>query len=154
MPIVETVKGSILNAPQMYIAHGVNCQNRMGSGVAKVLFGKYPIVKSSYHKFIKSCEFLLINGQEDLLGMVELILVDEKKHVLNCFTQEFYGYDKKKYVSYEAIKKCFTEIDGDNSIDEVAIPKIGCGLAGGDWEAVSIIIDLCTPNTKITVYEV
>tara|TARA_R110000851_G_scaffold208585_2_gene361059 strand:- start:922 stop:1386 length:465 start_codon:yes stop_codon:yes gene_type:complete len=154
MPIVETVKGSILDAPQKFIAHGVNCQNKMGSGVAKVLFDKYPIVKSSYHKFIRLCEFLLINGQEDLLGMVDGVLVENEKFVLNCFTQEFYGYDRKKYLSYEAIRKCFTEIDGDNSIDEVAIPKIGCGLAGGDWEAVSIIIDLCTPNTKITVYEV
>lgn len=154
MPIVATVKGSILDAPQMHIAHGVNCQNKMGSGVAKVLFNKYPIVKSSYHSFFRETEPLLINGQEDLLGMVDGILVEGEKFVLNCFTQEFYGYDKKKYLSYEAIKRCFTEIDNDDSIDEVAIPKIGCGLAGGDWEAVSIIIDLCTPNTKITVYEV
>ena len=32
------------------IMHQVNCQNVMGSGVAKALYTKYPQVKSEFHK--------------------------------------------------------------------------------------------------------
>ena len=49
--IKEYIKGSILDAPQKYIAHGVNCQNKMGSGVAKVLFTEWRKVKEDYHEF-------------------------------------------------------------------------------------------------------
>lgn len=41
-----------------------------------------------------------------------------------------------------------------NGVEEVAIPKIGCGLAGGDWEVVSRIIDEATgDDLDVYVYE-
>ena len=50
----------------------------------------------------------------------------------------------KKYVSYDAIYEIFRILANDLSIKEVAIPKIGCGLAGGNWEIVSRIINDAT----------
>ena len=32
----------------------VNCQNAMGSGVAKAIYTRWPIVKEEYHKFAKN----------------------------------------------------------------------------------------------------
>lgn len=151
MPIVNIIKGSILDAPQSHIAHGVNCQNKMGSGVAKVLFNKYPEVKEQYHELFKEFESLFINGREDMLGKVQQVKCSDKV-ILNCFTQEYFGYDGKLYVSYDAIKKCFSAIN-NSGITELAIPKIGCGLAGGDWDLVRFIIDQYTSNVKVYVYE-
>lgn len=143
MAIVKYIKGSILDAPQKYIAHGVNCQNVMGSGVAKVLFKEYPIIKRDYHDYCKNVE------PNELLGKVDIVELEDQVHekVFNCFTQEFYGYDGKKYVNYEAIYNCFNYIAkflNTSFYPEIAIPKIGCGLAGGNWEIVSRIIDDAT----------
>lgn len=47
--ITKYINDSILNTPLEYIAQGVNCQNKMGSGVAKVIYERYPEVKKQYH---------------------------------------------------------------------------------------------------------
>lgn len=149
--IKEYIKGSILDAPQKYIAHGVNAQNVMGSGVAKVLFDKYPSVKEDYHFYHKEYEEH-IDSNEELLGIYSVSDQSDGKSILNCYTQEFYGYDERKYVSYDAIFNCFKSMV-DLGVKEIAIPKIGCGLAGGNWEIVSRIIDDATgDNLDVYVY--
>ncbi len=142
MAIKEYIKGSILDAPQKYIAHGVNCQNKMGSGVAKVLFEKYPKVKRDYHDFTSNL-YKIFPYSNGLLGKVGCSNFKESHEVFNCYTQDFYGYDGEKYISYDAIYDCFKNI-ASRKIKEIAIPKIGCGLAGGNWEIVSRIIDDAT----------
>lgn len=142
MAIVEYIKGSILDAPQKYIAHGVNCQNKMGSGVAKVLFKEYPEVKHEYHEFCGSNHSSILRDS-DFLGRICIVFC-ENRTIINCFTQLFYGYDGKKYVNYDAIYECFRNITLNFPKESIAIPKIGAGLAGGNWEVISRIIDDAT----------
>ena len=42
------VKGSLLDADVDYYCHQVNCQGRMGSGIAKAIKEKWPVVYSEY----------------------------------------------------------------------------------------------------------
>ena len=49
--ITKYIIGDITETELKYIAHGVNCQNVMGSGVAKALYTKFPEVKERYHEF-------------------------------------------------------------------------------------------------------
>ena len=151
--ITKYIKGDITETELKYIAHGVNTQNVMGSGVAKALFTKWPEVKSDYHEFCK------YHAKEGLLGRVCYVHVECKDHqkiIANCFTQEHYGYDGKRYVNYSAIVSCFSTLrrtfGGQGEI--LAIPKIGCGLAGGDWDIVEQLInDTVGDDLEIWVYE-
>ena len=120
------------------IAHGVNCQDRMGAGVAKALFTKWPLVKSAYHAF----------GYVDL-GNVQFITVEPGLIVANCFTQQHYG--RKPGVQYadpEAVSECLVRVAEhaciELNVNEVFIPRIGCGLGGLDWETdvVPVIQDI------------
>lgn len=72
-------------------------------------------------------------------------------YVINAFTQYFYGYDGKKYVSYDAISDIFKDLN-EMGVKELAIPKVGCGLAGGNWNIVESIIKEVAPDINITVY--
>lgn len=141
--IIQEIKGNLLDTDLKYIAHGVNCQNRMGSGVAKAILTHYPNVKSEYHKFYE--EVIMsphIKSRNDLLGIVQPVEVRGGKTVFNLFTQENYGYDDKVYVDYSAIRKCFDILlEKCDYVDKIAIPRIGCGLAGGDWDIVKQIIN-------------
>ena len=47
----------------------VNCQNAMGSGVAKAIYQKWPQVKNEYHKFSQN------KKPEDLLGEIQEIKI-------------------------------------------------------------------------------
>ena len=149
--IVAEIQGDIRDTDIQYIAHGVNCQGKMGSGVAKALFTLWPKVRSQYLDFHKHNIHIVINGTEDFLGVVQFIDCLDKT-ILNMFTQNYYGYDGKLYLSYEALRECFENIMKFD-VTELAIPRIGCGLAGGDWEKVKEIInDVTKDKIKVTVY--
>lgn len=146
--ITKYIVGDITETPLRYIAHGVNCQNVMGSGVAKALFTKWWEVKARYHGAAKRAR----------LGLVQR--VDRPTMtIFNCYTQDQYGYDGKRYVNYAAIVECFFDLK--NQFETIpmserilAIPKIGCGLAGGDWKIVEQLInDTVGDDLEIWVYE-
>lgn len=135
---INYIKGDLLSTTEGIIVHGCNAQGVMGSGVALAVRQKYPKVYEKYNEEVQ----LGFLG----LGDVQLVEVKENLLIANAVTQEFYGREKKLYVSYEAIRECFTtvfEVARGTKVPCVSIPKIGAGLGGGDWEAIlSIITDV------------
>lgn len=147
--ITKYIVGDITETELKYIAHGVNCQNKMGSGVAKALYTKFPSIKKEYHT-----RFSVYKNNEYhfLLGTNQPVLNGEKV-IFNLFTQLNYGYDGKKYVNYAAISQCFKTLSVILRGKTIAIPKIGCGLAGGDWNFVEQLInDTVGDDLEIWVY--
>jgi len=111
------------------IAHGVNCQGVMGSGVARALYDKWPEVKEDYLK----CK------DNRALGVVQTVQVEPSLYVVNCFTQEHYGRDGRRYASPEAISEALDRVcnfvrKSPFLPEEIYLPRIGCGLGGLDWE--------------------
>lgn len=141
--ITKYITGDITQTELEYIAHGVNCRNVMGSGVAKALFTKYPKVKTKYHEYPNKS-----------LGQIQEVFCEDKL-IINCFTQKYYGYDSQRYVNYAAIVECFKRIIEVLPRDsKLAIPKIGCGLAGGNWDFMEQLInDTVGDQLEIWVYE-
>lgn len=148
MPITKYINGDLLDAKANYIAHGVNCQGVMGSGVAKVIKEKFPEVYREYSAILNAFP------KSILLGYCQIVPIENYnyKGVLNLFTQFNYGYDKKRYVNYKAIVDSFTLLNNRCNGKLIAIPKIGAGLGGGDWNIIKELIDDSTPNTEIHVY--
>lgn len=130
--------GNILDCPEGAIIQQVNCVNKMGSGLAKAIYTKWPVVKQEFHtQFIRS-------NCDGLLGHVHVIDVGEKI-IINAYSQFNCGRDGKRYTNYDAVRSCFTfalnEMDS-RDIEEIAVPYLyGCGLGGGDWDVVYEIID-------------
>lgn len=155
--ITRYIKGDITETELKFIAHGVNCQGVMGSGVAKSLFTLWPKVRDSYLDFYENQKGQYRNFKtSNLLGHVQPVKVTEDKVVFNCFTQDNFGKDGIKYVDYNAIVDCFRELMSTRfAIDTpVAIPRIGCGLAGGNWEFMQMLINDVTQNRlEVWVYE-
>jgi O-acetyl-ADP-ribose deacetylase (regulator of RNase III) len=146
--ITRYIQGDITQTELKIIAHGVNCQNTMGSGVAKALFTKWPEVKARYHRY-----FCRTGEPEDFLGDISTAKIDDMI-VLNMHTQLNFGYDGKKYVNYAAVSKCFATAADLYRGQTIAIPKIGCGLAGGNWTFMEQLInDAVSDRIEIWVYE-
>ena len=68
------------------------------------------------------------------------IVGENDKVIINAYTQYGYGRDKV-YVDYDAIRSCMREIKTKYAGKRIGLPKIGAGLAGGDWGIISGIID-------------
>ena len=135
---IEYTSGNILTYTGKYIAHCVNAQGKMRSGVAKAIREAYP---KCYEDYISS-----------VLTMGKVIASDCGRHtILNIVGQKYYGYDKQVYVDYIALRKGISTIN-KNITEPVAFPLIGCGLAGGDWAIVSSILEEESTNFQPIVY--
>lgn len=114
-----------VQAPAL-IAHGVNCADAMGSGVARSIYMKWPTVKAMYH-----------SEGSMRLGDAQFVEVEDNLIVANCFTQADYGRDGQRYAAPGAIKMALAAAAYealDRGLKEVYIPRIGCGLGGLDWD--------------------
>lgn len=119
------------------IAHGVNCQGRMGSGVAKSLFTKWYAVKGEYLRWHTLTQ--------PPLGHVQTVHVGDGVVVFNCWTQETYGPPGTGvHADLRAIRTCLGKAAAfciDLGIKKLYTPKIGCGLGGLQWSEVGKIYD-------------
>lgn len=118
---ITTIEGPAI------IIHGVNCQGAMGSGIARSIYEKWPRVRGDYIHY----------GSMEL-GNIQPVAVGGKLWVVNCFTQFYYGGDKKKYADPSAILGCLGRLSlfaQSLSIYDIYSPRIGCGLGGLDWDS-------------------
>lgn len=126
-----------------FIVQGCNAQGLMGSGIAKAIRAKWPLVYEDYRQIytLSGLELGQVYTTDISDGQLELLM-------LNAITQEFYGANGRRYVNYEAIYKAFERI---NALAQLAsakgknitinFPLIGAGLGGGNWKIISTIID-------------
>lgn len=146
MENIRIIETDIFTLDCDVIGHQVNCQGVMGAGLAKEIKIMFPKVFTEYRKMCS------IENKSDNLGKCLIVERNnaktfEPKYIANIFAQDRYGKDKC-YTSYDSFKKalidlkiwCKNNIDKDKII--IGLPyKIGCGLAGGDWNIVEPIIE-------------
>ena len=71
--------------------------------------------------------------------------------IINAYTQYRYGRDTRN-VDYRAIEKVMKRLK-DWTHGRLGMPKIGCGLAGGEWSIVEEILNRVFDDREITVVE-
>lgn len=135
---IKVIDGDLFDTTAPIICHQVNCQCRMGSGVAKQVRAKYPI---AYRQYVYLCTDKG-NDPSALLGTAQFVY-GEDRIIVNMFAQNRYGYDKALYTSYAAFEGCLKNIAKQVAPGTtIAMPyKIACGLAGGDWGVVYGLIE-------------
>lgn len=132
--MIEIVTGSLLDATEKYICHQANCLSHYASGIAKVIFNKYPYADIYTNRFspdepgdIIICgdgvsERYVINllGQYQPGGLTDVVFHDK----LDTASA------RQKY-----FHKALNKIAKIPNLESIAFNyKIGCGLAGGNWD--------------------
>lgn len=159
----KEVKGDLIEMAKQgkfhVIAHGCNCFCTMGAGIAPQMakaFGcdMYPKEnrkhKGDINKLGTIEGFPHQENTKDFVGMFA---------VVNAYTQFGFGRNHAGGVDtpldYEALTLCLRKINYNFEGLDVGLPKIGCGLAGGDWKKVKKIIkeELKDCNVTIVIYE-
>ena len=153
--IVSTVKGDLIQRAKEghynAIVQGCNCFCKMGAGIAKQIKNEFPIA------YQVDCE--TEEGDRSKLGdfTVATVYIGNAKWpvaIVNAYTQyDTATVDDKSPVDYGAIAKVFIKINEDFTGEYIGIPKIGAGLAGGDWNIIKTLIDAVTPDVDIELVE-
>ena len=137
---VRVIDGNLFDSKAKYICHQVNCQGKMGSGVARTVREKFPKVFEEYKKMCDSS-----TDRSELLGCVQLVRCrawENEVFICNLFSQDRYGYDGKRYTNYDAFVNCMRGLQQRVPKGEtIAMPyQIGCSLGGGSWDVIYGII--------------
>lgn len=157
------INGNLLDAKADFICHQVNCQGKMGSGVAKAIRERYDNVYTYYHT---ECNRHM--NKSELLGKLQIVpliseieVMYEKEtpvkpyYCINMFAQDTYGYDGRQYTSLEAFKTCLEKINNHCKGYTVAFPwMIGCVRGGADWNVIlPMILETLTDVKEIIFYK-
>jgi O-acetyl-ADP-ribose deacetylase (regulator of RNase III) len=139
--IVFLENSNLLSVASGIILHGCNAQGVMGSGVAKQLRAKYPQIYEDYQNFLALYRELF---EEPALGKVCYTPVTSTLTVASGITQNFYGRQGLRYVSYAAIVSCIESAVSTAKLEQktLHIPyMIGAGLGGGDLNLITELVE-------------
>lgn len=148
--MVKDITCDVFDCEPDVIIHQANCQNTMGTGIAKTLKDKWPEVYEAdcYAK----------QKNQNKLGNISIADINDNNtsvlNVLNCYSQFYYGRDKR-YTDYEAFSKCLEKVREfceTANIKVIAAPnRMGCMNASGDWRIIRPMFDVTFENCKFDV---
>jgi O-acetyl-ADP-ribose deacetylase (regulator of RNase III) len=129
------------------IVHGCNCFCTMGAGIAKGIKANFPAA------FV--ADLATVKGDLTKLGTCTFAEIDRDGAplvVVNAYTQFDHRGSGPK-VDYDAVRSCFRWIKEQHSGKRIGLPKIGAGLAGGDWARIAGIIEDELAGEDVTLVE-
>ena len=114
---------------KIIIAHICNDIGAWGKGFVLAVSNKWPQVRQAY-----------ISRDTYQLGTVQLVCVDNYRAVANMIAQ--HGIRSRNNpipLDYAALRNCLAKVAvyARKHNATIHMPRIGCGLAGGEWVAVS-----------------
>lgn len=149
---MKYVKGDLVQLADVgefdVIIHGCNCFNTMNSGVAKAIRSKFPETYTADCKTAK--------GDKNKLGRFTYVTTDTSADtnltIYNAYTQYNYGVDTGPHFNMEAFVRAMISIrNGLFENVRIGIPKIGAGLAGGNWDEISQALEEIFVGFDLTV---
>jgi O-acetyl-ADP-ribose deacetylase (regulator of RNase III) len=135
----------------------VHCCNNIGvwgAGFVLAISKRWPEPEREYRKWAREYR----DGAYMPLGAVQFVEVPERITVANLIGQSAtVSRSGVPPVRYEAIEAGLRRvaIHAGKIGASVHMPRMGCGLAGGEWSRVSAIVEktLCRSGVQVTVYD-
>jgi O-acetyl-ADP-ribose deacetylase (regulator of RNase III) len=136
---MKIINGNLLdmavNGDFDVIIHGCNCFCNFGAGIALQILNRFPEAFEVDKSTIK--------GDKEKLGYctkATIVRNGKRFDIVNAYTQYGCGINEVR-CEYPALDSCFKIIANTYNGLRIGYPKIGAGLAGGDWNIISKIID-------------
>lgn len=146
------------------IVHGCNCLSNMGAGIAPQMAKAFGCNTFEMELWGPTIEKLgNIDYETVVLGENAIWRLNDYKNnrnepeliVVNAYTQYRYGKNhadgSSKPLDYEALTLCMRKINETFKGKHIGLPKIGAGLAGGNWNKIQQIIKYTLRDCKVTV---
>jgi O-acetyl-ADP-ribose deacetylase (regulator of RNase III) len=133
--MIELTQGNILRAEAEALVNTVNCVGFMGKGIALQFKKAYPENFDAYHKACNAGDV-----QPGRMFIFDLHSMLNPKYVVNFPTKR----DWRANSRYEDIESGLQALVAEvrrRGIRSLAMPPLGCGLGGLDWNKVRPMIE-------------
>jgi O-acetyl-ADP-ribose deacetylase (regulator of RNase III) len=149
--------GDLLLSDEKAIAHGCNTKGAYGAGIAGQIAKRFPKAKDMYLSDLNNFKL----GSVQTVWCLDRISRDDEggprtKWIFNLATQRNPGADASLWAIFLAFanlaEACY------EGFSRIAIPRIGCGIGGLEWDQVGPTIKRAiecssTPDLVIAVYD-
>lgn len=150
--MLKHTKGNLIDLAEQgvfdIIVHGCNCQNTMGSGIAKEIRQRHPrsyVADTRYHS--------IQTDPVNMLGNFSLVMIPVGDTgsctIINAYTQFNYlprGVDHFEYESFYLILK---KLEALGPV-KFGFPYIGMGLAGGNPDRIIPMLEAFAERIEAT----
>lgn len=133
------------------IAHICNDLGGWGKGFVLAISKRWKEPEAAYrlwHRERATNDFIL--------GGIQLIKVEPYIYVANMIAQRGMktGRSTGVPIRYEAVEQCLSALaeEAASLNASVHMPRIGCGLAGGKWDKIELLIKSTLSDNNIDVY--
>lgn len=124
-------QGDLFTTTAPAIAHGVNTHGVMGAGVAKLIRARYEHVYDGYRSACLHGH--LLPGGLDVEDGGDV-------YIYNIASQDKPGPNARLDWLTTGVRAALTHAD-KHDLDVIAMPRIGCGIGGLDWDDVKPVLE-------------
>lgn len=122
---IHVLEGDLFEDKTASLAHCVSRDMKLGKGIAKLFREKFGRIQE------------LVDAKADI-GEIAVLKVNNR-FIYNLVTKAKYS-DKPTYESLRQSLVAMKDHAIENCVGVIAMPKIGCGLDGLDWNAVRTLL--------------
>jgi O-acetyl-ADP-ribose deacetylase (regulator of RNase III) len=148
--MITYTSGDLFQSNAIAIVNAVNTVGVMGKGIALQFKNQFP---QNYKKYKAACSSgVLIPGK--LLVCRERNAFSEEKIIINFPTKTHWRLPSEYRYVEEGLKELAKVITEEN-IESIAIPALGCGNGGLEWNKVKKMIEdsLATVPAEVTIFQ-
>lgn len=148
--MIETTTGDILQADAEALVNTVNCVGVMGRGIALQFKKEFP---ENFAAYKLACDRSELHPGR--MFVVKLKQLDGPRYIVNFPTKRHWkGHSRIEDID-RGLRALVAEVQ-NRQIKSIAIPPLGCGLGGLDWEEVRPRIERAfaqLPQVRVLIYE-
>jgi O-acetyl-ADP-ribose deacetylase (regulator of RNase III) len=148
--MIEFKRGNLLDEDVQALVNAVNTVGVMGKGIALAFKKRFP---KNYTIYQQAC-----SRDEMLIGrmlVTETELTNNPRFIVNFPTKKHWK-EKSRIEYIEMGLTDLVAIINEKQLQSIAVPALGCGLGGLDWQDVRpLIIKALEPvkNVQVVVFE-
>lgn len=139
--MIEIQNGNLLESSAKCLVNAVNCEGFMGKGIAYQFKEKFPKNNKNY---IADCK-------EHKLGVGNILFFEENDKIIANFPTKNKWREKSQYSHIESGLKALKSGIIEQKLQSIAIPPLGCGNGGLDWNIVKQMIEKSLGNLDIQI---
>ena len=149
--MIEIRRGNLLGADTEALVNTVNCVGVMGKGIALQFKQTFP---TNYKEYAKACKLDQVTPGKMFTVHVGGLLANPK-YIINFPTKRHWK-EKSRIEDIESGLDALIKEVKSLQIRSIAIPPLGCGNGGLNWNQVKPMIEeafFSVPDVKVYLYE-